>query len=725
MAATNQPILLTFHPPHHHLQRLLSSINTLPHLKQLHAHLLRTTLLSTSDFAHLAITSLTTLSSSSSLDYALSVFTHTSPFPDTRLCNSILRQLAKGAEPERAVWVYARMRGEGRVVDGFSFAPVLKALARMRGGVREGAEVHGVAVKMGFGLDPFVQTGLVRMYAASGCVFVARQVFDEMRHRDVVAWNVMIDGYCQGGLYDDALMLFEEMKKSDVKPDKMILATVLSACNRSRNLSFGREIHDDIRKENVEVDFHLHSVLVTMYVNCEAIDTARELYEQMPLKNLVAATSLVMAYSKLGKIEAARSIFDELADKDLVAWSAMIACYAESDCTQEALKLFHEMEILGVRADQVTVLSVISAIAKLGLMDKAKWIHNYVEHNGFGDIVPVNNALIDMYAKCGSLVGARGVFDKMSSLRNVISWTSMIAGHAIYGDADGAFGLFDEMKAEGIMPNNVTFVSLLYACSHVGAVKNGRQIFASMISEYNIAPSHEHYGCMVDLLGRANLLKEALHFIESMPFPPNVVIWGSLLSACRLHGEVELGEFAAKKLLELDPEHDGAQVLLSNIYAKAKRWEDVVDIRQLMKNRGVMKEKGSSRIELEGKVHEFLMFDRTHEHAEHIYGKLDEVVFRLKLKGYVPDLSSVLVDLEEEEKKEVVLWHSEKLALCYGLLNSKQGSYIRIVKNLRVCEDCHTFMKLVSKVYEREIIVRDRTRFHHYRDGICSCKDYW
>lgn len=402
----------------------------------------------------------------------------------------------------------------------------------------------------------------------------------------------------------------------------------------------------------------------------------------------------------------------------------MISGYAESDSPQEALNLFNEMQSLGIKPDQVTMLSVITACAHLGALDQAKWIHLFVDKNGFGGALPINNALIEMYAKCGSLERARRIFDKMPR-KNVISWTCMISAFAMHGDAGSALRFFHQMEDENIEPNGITFVGVLYACSHAGLVEEGRKIFYSMINEHNITPKHVHYGCMVDLFGRANLLREALELVEAMPLAPNVIIWGSLMAACRVHGEVELGEFAAKRLLELDPDHDGAHVFLSNIYAKAKRWEDVGQVRKLMKHKGISKERGCSRIELNNEIHEFLVADRSHKHADEIYEKLDEVVSKLKLVGYSPNTCSILVDLEEEEKKEVVLWHSEKLALCYGLMRDGTGSCIHINKNLRVCEDCHTFIKLASKVYEREIVVRDRTRFHHYKDGVCSCKDYW
>ncbi|KAL7251773.1 hypothetical protein ACSBR1_013601 [Camellia fascicularis] len=716
----NPTTLLHHHHHHHHLLSSLSSATSLTHLKQIHAKILRHGLDRSNSLLLKLLLSSTSLSPN--LNYALSVFSHI-PDPPTHLSNQFLRQLSRSTEPQSTLLVYEKLRREGLGVDRFSLPALLKASSRASALI-EGMEIHGLASKLGFDEDPFVQTALVGMYAACGRILDARMVFDKMSHRDVVSWSIMLDGYCQSGLFDDALALFEDMKNSYVKPDEMILSTILSACGRAGNLRYGKAIHELIVEKNMLVDPHLQSALITMYASCGSMELAQNLYDQLSQKNVVVSTAMVSGYSKLGNVEAARLIFNQMDEKDLVCWSAMISGYAESDQPQESLKLFDEMQVSGIRPDQVTMLSVISACAHLGALDRAKWIHIYVNNHGFGEALPVNNALIDMYAKCGSVEGAREVFNRMRK-KNVISWTSMISAFAIHGDASNALKLFHRMKTENINPNGVTFVGVLYACSHAGLVEEGRKIFASMVNEYKITPKHEHYGCMVDLFGRANLICEALELIEQMPLAPNVVIWGSLMAACRVHSEFELGAFAAKRLLELDPDHDGAHVVLSNIYAKERRWGDVGEVRRLMRHRGISKERGCSRIALNNEIHEFLMADRNHKQADEIYTKLDEVVGELKLVGYAQNTGDVLVDLDEDEKREVVLWHSEKLALCYGLMREEKESCIRIVKNLRVCDDCHTFMKLVSKVYQRDIIVRDRTRFHHYKDGACSCKDYW
>ncbi|KAG8373077.1 hypothetical protein BUALT_Bualt12G0133200 [Buddleja alternifolia] len=616
------------------------------------------------------------------------------------------------------------MQNRAFPIDRFAFPPLLKAASKASA-LSEGRMIHGLGVKLGYGSDPFVETALVGMYAACGLISEARFVFDKMSHRDVVTWNIMIDGYCQSRLFDNVLALLEEMKSSNTEPDQRIFTTILTACGRVGNLDIGKVVHGFISESNIVIDSHLHSALLNMYASSGDMDMAQSLYDKLEPKNVVASTAIISGYSKVGNVEAARLVFDEMVDKDLVCWSAMISGYSESDKPQEALKIFHEMQQYGIKPDQVTMLSVISACAHLGALDQAKKIHLFVDEIGFGKALPINNALIDMYAKCGSLEEAKEVFLRMRR-KNVISWTSMISAFAIHGDVDNALKYFQKMKFEkNVGPNWITFVGVLYACSHAGLVEEGKKLFESMVNEYGITPRLEHYGCMVDLYGRANRIEDALKLVETMPMAPNVVIWGSFMAACRQHAEFELGEFAAKRLLELDPDHDGAHVFLSNIYAKEKRWENVGAVRQFMKNKGISKERGLSMIEMDNEIHEFLTADKRHKRMDEIYAKLEEVVEKLKKAGYDPNTNSVMVDLDEDEKREVILWHSEKLALCYGLIRKEKQSCIRIIKNLRICEDCHNFMKLASKVFDREIVVRDRTRFHHCKDGLCSCKDYW
>ncbi|CAA0829107.1 Pentatricopeptide repeat-containing protein [Striga hermonthica] len=705
-----------------HHQPNLSTATSFFHLKQIHAHLLR----NPDHPNHHQTLSHLLLSALNFPSYSLSLlsFAPTHRPPPPHLANKLLKHLSRSNNHDHTLLFFQTMYTNAFPVDRFCFPLLLKAASKVAS-LSEGKMFHGLAARLGYVSDPFVETALVRMYADCGSITDARLVFDKMSYRDIVTWAIMMDGYCQSQLLNNALALLDEMQSSNMPPDSRIFTTILSACSRARNLEIGKFVHGLISENHIPINNpHLQSALLNMYASSGAMDVAQKLYDDMNPKTVVSSTAMICGYSRAGNLDAARLLFDQMSGKDLVCWSAMISGYVDSDKPQEALKIFHEMPKNGINPDQVTMLSVISACARLGALDQAKRVHLYVNEKGFGKRLPVNNALIDMYAKCGSLEDARQVFIQMRS-KNVISWTSMVSGFAIHGDAENALKYFKQMKLEKVEPNWVTFVGVLYACSHAGLVEEGQRAFDSMVGEYGITPRLEHYGCMVDLYGRANYLRKALEIVEGMPMAPNIVVWGSLMAACRIHGEFELGEFAARRVLELDPDHDGAHVLLSNIYAKEKNWEKVGVVRRGMKNEGILKEKGCSLIEMDGEMHEFLVADRRHERADEIYAKLDEVVKRLKRAGYSPNPIGVVMDLDEDEKREVVLWHGEKLALSYGLIGRENKSCIRIIKNLRICEDCHEFMKLASKVYDMEIVIRDRSRFHHCKDGVCSCKDYW
>ncbi|CAD6258539.1 unnamed protein product [Miscanthus lutarioriparius] len=515
----------------------------------------------------------------------------THPDPDRAYLATIC---AAASIPRLVLAACACLRRAGLPPPGPRALPaLLRSAARCEGAGAYVGGAHALAVRVGSLENGFVGTALVGAYAVCGCVGDARKVFDGMAVRDVVSWGVMLDSYCQTRNYKEALLLFAKMKNSGVLPDQLILATVLSACGHIRHLRTGRAIHSYMLVSDILISAHLSSALINLYATCANMEMAEKLYNGMPRKDLVSSTAMVFGYARNRKVEIARSIFDGMTEKDVVSWSAMVSGYADSNQPNEALSLFNDMQECGIRPDEVTMLSVISACASLGSLDKAKWIHAFIKNNGLNKILNIYNALIDMFAKCGGINLAFNIFNEMPQ-KNVITWTSMITAFAMHGDGKSALCLFEQMKNEGVEPNEVTFLNLLYACCHAGLVHEGRSLFSSMVQQYGIEPKHEHYGCMVDLLGRAKLMQEAVNLIESMHLGPNVPIWGSLLAACWMHGDLKLGAFAAKKILQLDPNHDGASVLLSKIYMKSDNLNDAQEVREVMKLHGVSKETGLS-----------------------------------------------------------------------------------------------------------------------------------
>ncbi|KAF8391692.1 hypothetical protein HHK36_024001 [Tetracentron sinense] len=551
----------------------------------------------------------------------------------------------------------------------------------------------------------------------------ARQIFHRVEKPEIFVWNSCLKTFAEGNSPIDAIRLFYRLRQFDVQPDTFTCSFLLKACSLLSDLSNGRIVHGLVLKLGFQSDLFVENTVVHMYACCGVIDDARRLFEKMPQRDVVTWNIMITQLIKLGEIGRAYDLFTQMPERSVRSWTAMIAGYVQCGKPKEAIHLFRQMEEAGEKPNEVTIVAVLAACADLGALDLGRRVHEYSNRCGFKRNVRICNTLIDMYVKCGCLEVARRVFDEIDE-RTVVSWSAMIGGLAMHGQGEEALRLFSRMSQIGIRPNGVTFIGLLHACSHMGLVNEGRKFFASMTRDYGIIPQIEHYGCMVDLLSRAGNLQEAHEFIKNMPIEPNGVVWGALLGGCKLHKNVELAEEAIKHLLKLDPLNDGYYVVLSNVYADAGRWEDTGRVRKLMRDRGVKKTPGWSSITIDGVVHEFVAGDVAHHQAEEIYKRWEKLLQQMKSRGYVPDTSVVLLDMDEDKKEHVLYRHSEKLALVFGLMNTPPRTPIRIMKNLRVCEDCHSALKLISAIAAREIIVRDRNRFHCFKDGSCSCREY-
>ncbi|XP_039165443.1 pentatricopeptide repeat-containing protein At4g21065 [Eucalyptus grandis] len=423
--------------------------------------------------------------------------------------------------------------------------------------------------------------------------------------------------------------------------------------------------------------------------------------------------ALISAYGCVGAVETARKVFDEMPERDLVSWSSLIGCYANNGFGYDALVCFREMQLVeSFEPDKVTMLSVISAVSSLGALELGRWVECYFRRSGLSWKIYVGTALIDMYSRCGSVDESMRVFHETPE-RNVLTWTVAINGLAVHGHGDEALKLFHDMKESGMQPDSITFSAVLVACSHAGLVEEGRGIFESIKKDYGLEPTLEHYGCMVDIFGRAGMVEQAYEFVEKMPIRPNSVVWRTLLGACVNHDHLGLAEKARGRLHELDPHHDGDYVLLSNAYGGVGKWNRKAQMRILMKDRRISKIPGYSLINADQEIHEFVSGENSHPEWENIRDLLTSIMDRLKLRGYMPQTSNVLHDIEEEEESNLS-YHSEKLAVAFAFLHFENGRTIRVMKNIRICHDCHSFMKHVSDVFQREIVVRDQNRFHHF-----------
>ncbi|KAB2613854.1 pentatricopeptide repeat-containing protein [Pyrus ussuriensis x Pyrus communis] len=503
-------------------------------------------------------------------------------------------------------------------------------------------QVHASMVVNGFNSNYSAIRELIfcGAMAISGTIDYAHQVFDHVSEPDNFLWNTMIRGSAQSQCPLNAVLLYTRMENRHARPDDFTFPFVLKACTKLSWVKMGMGIHGKVVRFGFESNTFVRNTLIYFHANCGdlriasalfddsakrdvvpwsaltagyarrgKLDVARRLFDEMPFKDLVSWNVMITGYAKQGEMESARKLFDEVPKRDVVTWNAMIAGYVLCGSNEQALQMFEEMRSLGEKPDEVTMLSLLSACADIGDLDVGQKIHSALLEMGSGDMsIILGNAVIDMYSKCGSIERALEVFRRMRD-KDVSSWNSVIGGLAFHGHSEESVNLFKEMRRLKVRPNEITFVGVLVACSHAGKVEEGRGYFNLMRIVYRIEPNIKHYGCMVDLLGRAGILNEAFEFIEKMEIAPNAIVWRTLLGACRVHGNVELGRRANERLLEMRRDESGDFVLLSNIYASRGEWQGVEEVRKLMDDSGVKKEAGCSLVEADNSSLMHFLFD--------------------------------------------------------------------------------------------------------------------
>ncbi|CBI26264.3 unnamed protein product, partial [Vitis vinifera] len=561
---------------------------------------------------------------------------------------------------------------------------------------RLGRAAHAQIIKtLDNPLPSFIYNHLVNMYSKLDRPNSAQLLLSLTPNRSVVTWTALIAGSVQNGRFTSALFHFSNMRRDSIQPNDFTFPCAFKASGSLRSPLVGKQVHALAVKAGQISD---------VFVGCSAFDM----------------------YSKAGLTEEARKMFDEMPERNIATWNAYLSNSVLEGRYDDALTAFIEARKEGIEPTDFMVSSVLSACAGLSVLEVGKSVHTLAVKACVVGNIFVGSALVDMYGKCGSIEDAERAFDEMPE-RNLVTWNAMIGGYAHQGQADMAVTLFDEMTcgSHRVAPNYVTFVCVLSACSRAGSVNVGMEIFESMRGRYGIEPGAEHYACVVDLLGRAGMVEQAYQFIKKMPIRPTVSVWGALLGASKMFGKSELGKVAADNLFELDPLDSGNHVLLSNMFAAAGRWEEATLVRKEMKDVGIKKGAGCSWITAGNAVHVFQAKDTSHERNSEIQAMLAKLRGEMEAAGYIPDTSFALFDLEEEEKAMEVWYHSEKIALAFGLISIPAGVPIRITKNLRICGDCHSAIKFISGIVGREIIVRDNNLFHRFRDNQCSCRDYW
>ncbi|KAG8489965.1 hypothetical protein CXB51_016035 [Gossypium anomalum] len=633
----------------HHLDppfSLIESSKSMDQLKQIHGQAIASGLIETTIFLNKVI-SFCCLNKFGDMDHALKLFDQI-PEPKTVfLWNTMIKGYSRIHSPKHGISMYLNMLSQNVKPDNYTFPFLFKGFDR-NVGFSCGKELHCHVVKFGSGSNVSVQNALIHMYSLCGQMEMARRVFDISCKTDVITWNVIITGYNKTKQFNETSKLFDEMVKNGVVPSSVTLVSLLSACSKLRDLKVGKLVHEYIGKCEIKPNMILENALMDMYSACGEMDVAIWIFDRMKTRDVISWTTIVSGFINKGEIDLARTYFDQMPEKDYVSWTAMIDGYIRVNCFKEALILFREMQASNIQPDEYTMVSILTACAHLGALQLGEWIKAYIDRNKVKNDVFVGNALIDMYFKCGSVAKAKRVFFEMPR-RDKFTWTAMIVGLAINGHGEEALSMFFEMLRASIKPDEITYIGVLCACSHAGLVNEGRKFFATMTAEHGVEPNVAHYGCMVDLLGRAGHLQEACEVIKNMPMKPNTIIWGALLSACRVHKDVGIAKMAAKNILELDPKNGAVYVLLCNIYAYCKKWDSLHELRESMMHRGIRKTPGCSLIEMNGVVQEFVAGDQSHPRSKEIYSKLDNMTRDLKLAGYSPDTSEVFLDIGEED----------------------------------------------------------------------------
>ncbi|XP_062030034.1 pentatricopeptide repeat-containing protein At4g14850-like [Rosa rugosa] len=692
---------------------------------------------------------------------------------------------------------------EGSKVESSYYVPLLQECID-RNSASDAQVLHGHIIKTGCHQDLFVTTFLVNVYAKCRIMENARKVFDKLPRRNVVSWTALMSGYVHNSQPELAIRVFLEMLEAGAYPTNYTLGIVLNASSTLYSIELGKQLHAYSIKYQIDFDTSIGNSLCSLYSKCGNLESAFKAFKKIKEKNVISWTSAISAcgdngdaskglafftemlsegiepneytltsalslcctmlslgagiqihsliiklgyelnlpvrnaimylYLKCGMINEARKLFNGMEAMSLITWNAMIAGHAqiidlaEDDLSAyqsgtEALNIFLKLNRSGVKPDLFTLSSILTVCSSMVALEQGEQVHAQSIKSGFLSDIVVATALVNMYNKCGSIEKASKAFIEMST-RTLISWTSMIAGFAQHGRTQQALQLFEDMRIAGVRPNQVTFVSVLSACSHAGMVNEALGYFESMKKDYRIKPVMDHYACLIDMFVRLGRLDEAFGLVKKMDFEPNEFIWSTLVAGCRTHGNLDRGFYAAEQLLKLKPKDTETYVMLLNMYISAERWKDVSRVRKMMKEEKLGKLEEWSWITIKDKVHSFKPNDKSHPQSEDVQKYVESLIDQVKSLGYKAVESLELTDEDAETTLfSSTSFHSEKLAIAFGLLNMPNAAPIRVIKNISMCRDCHNFVKFVSLLTSREIIIRDSKRLHKFVNGKCSCGD--
>ncbi|KAL4568494.1 hypothetical protein LXL04_024107 [Taraxacum kok-saghyz] len=574
----------------------------------------------------------------------------------------------------------------------YIFTLVLSSCSTLRY-IQLGRQCHGYVLKSGLIFYEYVKNALVRLYSMMPDVVGAMEVLVSVPGYNTCTYNLILNGLIEHNYLHEASDIVKKMLTEQIMWDKSTYITIFTLCARLQDPYLGQQVHNKLLKSDIEFDVYVSTAIINMYGKCKEIQSARKVFDMFKTRNVVSWTSIINAYSQHGSFE-------------------------------ESLELFVDMQNDDIAPNESTYVVLVNACAGLPSIGYGCSLHGLINKTGFKSHTNVGNALIYMYSRTGDIKSSEKIFASMIT-RNIITWNTMICGYSHHGLGQKSLTLFQEMLELGQDPNHVTFTGVLTACGHLGLVEQGFYYLNTLMKQKGVDPTLEHYTCIIGVLSKAGRLNEALNFMKSTKVKWDTVAWRTLLNACHVHGNYTLGTQVGNFITNLDPEDEGTYTLLSNIYAKGENFSGVTKVRELMKKRKIKKEPGLSWVEIKNQTHVFVSGDDKHPEFVDILDKLKDLFRQIKAIGYVADTGNVLHDVDDEQKEDNIRFHSEKLAVAYGLLKTCEEVPIRIMKNLRICDDCHCVMKLISKVTKRVIVVRDVNNFHHFEDGKCSCGDYW
>lgn len=678
----------------------------------------------------------------------------------------------------KALELYLLMIKAGIFPNEFAFTKVLAASSFIS--LECGKSVHTHMIMLEIKLNLILKTALVDMYAKSQKMEDALKVMNQTPESDVFLWTAVISGFNQSLEFNKAISAFCVMEALGIKPNNFTYAGILNSCSSMNELKLGVQIHSRVILARLEDDISVANALVDMYMNCSnTVEDALRAFREINSPNIISWTSLIAGYAKHGLEQQALQAFAQMrtlgvkpnsftlssilcemkslkqirniqgyiiktnAHSDIVVANALLDAYAVLGMVNDALDVVlvmdhrdiitytslvtrlnqmgdHEkaLKIINimcndddddVKMDGFSFAAFLSASASLAAIEPGKQLHGFSIKSGLSSNILVSNGLVDMYGKCGSINEAVNAFREIME-PDLVSWNGLINGFASNGHISSALSTFEDMKLKGIEPDSITYLLVLFACSHGGLIDLGLQYFQSI----NLQFLHlDHYICLVDLLGRAGRLAEAMDVINTMPFDPNALIYKTLLGACKLHKNIYLAEDIARRGLQLDPCDPAFYVILANTYDECEQSDLGEKTRMMMRERGLKKNPGHSWMEIRNKIHLFISRDRSHPKISEIHQKIKSLIIEFRNSGYLYRESGASIH------------HSEKLAVAFGLLYTTSLAPIRIIKDIRICRDCHEFMMNLTRLVDREIIVRDGNRFHSFKKGLCSCRGYW